>query len=144
MSRRKLRAKRHLEEEEEEEEEDEQEEQEDQIREGQEEEGGIAPQPENGYGDEYGQEIEVPQDGNLEGQEDMHLDLSQTKRKRVQLGAIPDQVAKKRRSHISPSYPVRSKGKEIAYESDRGSDGDYEMANTYSLFLHNHFLSQHY
>lgn len=153
MSRRRLRTGRHLEhedspesesEEEGEEFEPPEEEEEDQLREEQ-EEGELSPQPEDGHGgdgDEYGQEIEVPKDGDLEGLEiqDVELDLSEIKkRKRVQSGADAGHEAKKRRSNTS--YPAKGKEKDTAHQSDEGSDGDHEMANTYIPFLFNHFVS---
>ena len=152
MSRRRLRTGRHLEHEdspeseESEEEFEPPEEEEDQLREEEEEEEDeLSPQPEDGHGwdgDEYGQEIEVPQDGDLEGLEiqDVALDLSEIKkRKRVQPGADADHVAKKQRSNTS--YPGKGGEKDIAHESDEGSDGNHEMANTYIPFLFNHFVS---
>jgi hypothetical protein len=112
----------------------EEEEEEDQLHE--EEERELSPQSvvEHEWGGD--EDFEVAQDSDHGEQHVQNADIESTeirKRMRVQRGASPGDVAKKRRS--LPSHPARLKGKEIAHESDQGSDGDNEMVNTYVPFL---------
>ena len=82
------------------------------------------------------EEIAIPQEANWELSDEDRVLTKAKKRKRQQSSPARRTAAKKRRSgrSISPSYPARFKGKEIAHESGQGSDDDIEIINTYVLF----------